>query len=107
MTRRFDFEGGMDPETLIKNGAIKHSDGNIDDAIALFDKAIIIDPDNAMAYFFRGKAKVQKEDYIGAEKDFYEALKRESHYYTKKNLIEMRNIHTFIKFLIYQKGLKQ
>jgi tetratricopeptide (TPR) repeat protein len=48
--------------------------GHLDSAIADFDRAIVLNPDDAIGYFNRGLAKQAKKDWDGAIADFNRAI---------------------------------
>ena len=56
------------------HGLDKYDAGNYQGAIADFNKAIEIDPQNADAYYYRAYAKGQLKDYQGAIADFTKTI---------------------------------
>jgi tetratricopeptide (TPR) repeat protein len=59
---------------LVNGGIEKAKDGDLDGAIADFDRAIEIDPKDDAPYFNRAQAKWQKKDAAGAIADYTRAI---------------------------------
>ena len=60
--------------TYVDAGIEKGKSGDLQEAIADFNKALIIDAQSASAYYYRGSAKVALGDHQGAIADFNKAL---------------------------------
>jgi tetratricopeptide (TPR) repeat protein len=72
------------------NAAINElSAGNLTEAEALLNKAIEANPQNAEAYFNRGKVKRQRGNFSEAINDFQKALDINPNYNQAKVSIEM------------------
>ncbi len=65
---------GYDTQTYFTNGSDKIDDKDWDGAIADFDMAIRIVPQNAAAYYLRGDAKEEKQDWNGAIADYSKVI---------------------------------
>lgn len=57
-------------EDLVSDGETAHRSGEYDNALELFNKAIALDPSNAMAWFNRGVLLESKQDPKGAKQSF-------------------------------------
>ena len=62
-------------EKLNEQGVELGREGKLREAIAVFDRAIAIEPDYDQLFYNRGKAKLNLEDFKGALADFDAALK--------------------------------
>ena len=62
------------PIDLIRQGLDRLANGELDGAIADFDKAVYADPGAYAAYHNRGIAKAEKGDLDGAMADFTKAI---------------------------------
>ena len=58
----------------VKIGNAEHAKGKLKEAIAAYDQAIALDPNDATAYGDRGSCKREQEDYKGAEADLDRAI---------------------------------
>src|SRR6188768_1638182 len=61
-------------DALLQQGSQKFEDGDVDGALAAFDKAEKLAPKDARPRFMRGSALLKKGDLAGAEKGFRDAL---------------------------------
>ena len=80
------FEHGLiiDPEneaSLLGYGRVMYRLGKPDESIALFDKVIERNPESSFAYMDRSRAKVEIQDYVGAEQDLTTAIELGSGFY--------------------------
>ena len=57
-------------DDLVSEGETAHRAGDYDNALELFNKAIALDPSNAMAWFNRGVLLESKQDPKGAKQSF-------------------------------------
>ena len=64
-----------DSLSFTRLGIMKVRGNDYEGGIKLLDKAVNIDKENNLAYYWRGKAKTNMGDYIGAIKDFDVAIK--------------------------------
>lgn len=65
-------------ETYRKNGDMKLSDGDFTGAMDEYDKALQVNPRNAMAYYGRGRVKLATSDYGAARIELNKALNIDS-----------------------------
>ena len=79
---------------LVNRGSGKGDKGDLDGALADFDRAIALDPKDAFAYFNRAYAKRLKNDVAGAIADYTRAIELDSRwanaYYNRGN-VKARN----------------
>jgi Flp pilus assembly protein TadD len=71
----WDAFGQQTAKEFTDRGVTKRTNGDLDGAIADFNKAIELNPSFAMAYTSRGNAKKANGDLLGAEEDFAKAKK--------------------------------
>ncbi|HEY9730841.1 MAG TPA: tetratricopeptide repeat protein [Drouetiella sp.] len=65
-------------ETYRKNGDMKLSDGDFTGALDEYDKALQVNPRNAMAYYGRGRVRLATSNYTEARVDLNKALNIDS-----------------------------
>ncbi len=76
-----------DPETLVELAEIAGRRGDLDEAVALLDRALAIDGENAMAWYNRGVAQMMMGDHETAVRDLEVSLELDSeHVPTLANL---------------------
>ena len=78
-----NYDKGIDPNFVnayIARGLSKIDLKDYEGAIADYDKAILIDTDNAISYNNRAIAKRKLEDYIGAIADYTKAIELDPEY---------------------------
>ncbi len=76
-----------DPDTLVELAEIAGRRGNLDEAVALLDRALAIDGENAMAWYNRGVAQMMMGDHETAVRDLEVSLELDSeHIATLANL---------------------
>jgi tetratricopeptide (TPR) repeat protein len=68
-------EGKCGAAVYFAQGKTDHAKGDYDSALANFDRAIHLDPNNAEAYDSRGEVYASKGDYARAIADYNEALR--------------------------------
>jgi tetratricopeptide (TPR) repeat protein len=75
MMKRFKNQGEKDLAGVLYNRGTRNArNGNLNQAIEDFTRAIEIKPDDIMAYNNRGSAYAQQGDYIQAISDFTKAI---------------------------------
>ena len=76
-----------DPDTLVELAEIAGRRGDLDEAVALLDRALAIDGENAMAWYNRGVAQMMMGDHETAVRDLEVSLELDSkHVPTLANL---------------------
>lgn len=67
-------QGISEAQRMVDKGADLYSDGKYDDAIGLFKKAIVLEPQNEMAYYNLGQAYRKRKDYTLARSSYQKAV---------------------------------
>jgi tetratricopeptide (TPR) repeat protein len=67
----------VSPDEYYERGVAEYEEGNINEAIANFDRAIQSDPDRVNAFINRGLARQASGDLPGAIADYRQAIKLE------------------------------
>jgi len=89
----------QDVKAYVENGKNKIDFSDYNGAIKDFDKAIDVDPTNALAFFLRAKCKHEIDDFNGALYDYTQALK-----YDRENVqIKLQRIKTYFELEEYNK----
>lgn len=65
-----DFEVVTRSEEIWRVGVEYHQLGQLEEALAKYEEAIALNPEDKMAYLFRGKWKYEHGDYAGADEDY-------------------------------------
>ena len=70
----------MDADAYTNRGLAYHEDGDLDQAIADYDQALVLDPQHVGAYYSRGNAYFSKGDFDQAITDFDQAIELDQQY---------------------------